>query len=235
MDIQINGAYGFDFSVYDGDDENYKAGLKMVAEKIVETGVTSYVSGGYLSRCDRRDAQFPLFTGLYQLSSYVTLSFVAPSISDPHNLAQTQEKSLYPKILSLLHPYTPPPPPSGPGGATLLGWHAEGPFLQLAKRGAHAPPFLLSAPDKMVSFERVYGERNLAVQEDWAMQVHGDAASAGAGVRIITAAPELEGVMDVVSELTKRGVVFSIGHRYALCSCTGWCSGADVCAASPRQ
>lgn len=41
LDIQINGAYGFDFSIYDGDDEAYRAGLKNVAEKIVETGVTS--------------------------------------------------------------------------------------------------------------------------------------------------------------------------------------------------
>jgi N-acetylglucosamine-6-phosphate deacetylase len=43
LDIQINGAYGFDFSIYEKDDEAYREGLKMVAEKIVETGVTSYV------------------------------------------------------------------------------------------------------------------------------------------------------------------------------------------------
>ena len=41
IDIQINGAYNFDFSVYEGDDEAYKAGLRTVAERIVETGVTS--------------------------------------------------------------------------------------------------------------------------------------------------------------------------------------------------
>ncbi len=39
LDIQINGAYGFDFSVYK-DDGSYVDGLKMVAERIVETGVT---------------------------------------------------------------------------------------------------------------------------------------------------------------------------------------------------
>jgi N-acetylglucosamine-6-phosphate deacetylase len=42
LDIQINGAYGFDFSVYQGNDEAYLTGLKSVTEKIVETGVTSY-------------------------------------------------------------------------------------------------------------------------------------------------------------------------------------------------
>ncbi len=44
MDIQINGAYGFDFSVYEDDPDAYRRGLSTVAEKIVETGVTSYVS-----------------------------------------------------------------------------------------------------------------------------------------------------------------------------------------------
>lgn len=33
------------------------------------------------------------------------------------------------------------------------------------------------------------------------------------GVRIITAAPEKEGVMEAIGDLTKRGVILSIGHR----------------------
>jgi len=41
LDLQLNGGYGFDFSVFDGDEEAYKQGLIMVAEKIIETGVTS--------------------------------------------------------------------------------------------------------------------------------------------------------------------------------------------------
>ena len=34
------------------------------------------------------------------------------------------------------------------------------------------------------------------------------------GVRIITAAPEISGVLDAVRDLGQRGIVFSIGHRY---------------------
>lgn len=34
------------------------------------------------------------------------------------------------------------------------------------------------------------------------------------GVRIITAAPEVAGVLDAVHEFDQRGIVFSIGHRY---------------------
>ena len=43
IDIQINGAYGFDFSVYEGDGQAYQSGLRNVAERIVETGVTAFV------------------------------------------------------------------------------------------------------------------------------------------------------------------------------------------------
>ncbi len=49
IDIQINGAYGFDFSVYEGDSDVYRRGLQIVSEKIVETGVTSYVDHPLLS------------------------------------------------------------------------------------------------------------------------------------------------------------------------------------------
>ncbi|EPS96629.1 hypothetical protein FOMPIDRAFT_88546 [Fomitopsis schrenkii] len=163
IDIQINGAYGFDFSVYEGDDEAYRTGLRNVAEKIIETGVTSLV----------------------------------PTII-------TQEKSLYPKLLHLLRPL------ATPTSATILGWHAEGPFIQMAKRGAHYPGFLIPAKNNFASFEEVYGAANLADQEDWLMAEGDDV-----GVRIITAAPEIEGVMPSIPELAKRGIVYSIGHSIA--------------------
>lgn len=120
------------------------------------------------------------------------------------NAYQTQEKSLYPKLLRLLKPF------STANSATLLGWHAEGPFLEYAKRGAHVPSFLLAAPDGIKSFEEVYGAENLADSEDWLMSSDGTRI----GVRMITAAPEIEGVMQSIGELDKRGIVFSIGHRY---------------------
>ncbi|KAJ3758236.1 carbohydrate esterase family 9 protein [Lentinula raphanica] len=154
IDIQINGAYGFDFSVFDGDDDAYKTSLQDVAERIVETG--------------------------------------------------TQERSLYPKILRLLRPF------ATPTSATVLGWHAEGPFIDMAKRGAHAHSFLVTAPEGMKSFEELYGAENLVDSEDWLMSNGADN-----GVRIITAAPEVTGVMSTVGELTKRGVIFSIGHSIA--------------------
>lgn len=120
-------------------------------------------------------------------------------------LPQTQEKSLYPKILDLLRPF------STATSANLLGWHAEGPFLDMAKRGAHAPPYLMTASEGFASLEKVYGADNLADAEDWLMSGPNEQT----GVRIITAAPEVPGVMEAISPLTQRGIVFSIGHSVA--------------------
>ncbi|KAF8511984.1 Metallo-dependent hydrolase [Gautieria morchelliformis] len=160
IDIQINGGYGFDFSIFHNEDAAaYEAGVRMVARKIVETGVTSLL----------------------------------PTII-------TQQRSLYPKLLQFLSPA------SHPRSATLLGWHAEGPFLQHEKRGAHMPGYLLSAPEGIASFEAVYGAAALC----------GDVPpGAGGGVRMITAAPEIEGVIPAMRELARRGVVCSIGHSIA--------------------
>lgn len=109
---------------------------------------------------------------------------------------------MYPKILSFLRPF------QTETSAAFLGWHAEGPFIEHSKRGVHADSFLLDAPDGMKTFEDVYGGDNLVHQEDWLMGNEQVAA-----VRIITAAPETTGVMDAMKNLSRRGIIFSIGHR----------------------
>jgi N-acetylglucosamine-6-phosphate deacetylase len=93
----------------------------------------------------------------------------------------------------------------------LLGWHVEGPFLHLAKRGAHSPPLIIPASDGFKTFESTYSPENLADAEDWLMG--GDIDEDTVGVRIITAAPEVEGVMEAISTASKRGICFNIGHR----------------------
>lgn len=121
--------------------------------------------------------------------------------------SQTQEKSLYPKLLDLLRPWSPP------NAAHLLGWHVEGPFLEMSKRGAHSPPLIIPASEGFKTFESIYGAENLAEAEEWFASVESEHDNAG--VRIITAAPEVEGVMEAVNEASKRGICFNIGHRYA--------------------
>jgi len=168
LDIQINGAYGFDFSVYDGDREKYEQGLDRIMERVVETGVTSLV----------------------------------PTII-------TQEKSLYPTLLGLLGPRT------KPGGANLIGWHAEGPFLQMAKRGAHDPKYIIEAKQGLSTFEEIYGSTALVPSHQLPITKTGWENPQATGVRIITVAPEVSGVREAIAELVSRGLTISIGHSVA--------------------
>jgi N-acetylglucosamine-6-phosphate deacetylase len=76
--------------------------------------------------------------------------------------------------------------------AHVVGVHAEGPFLAHARRGAHAPAHL-RAPDR-------------AFVAGW---------SRAGGLVAATLAPELPGALDVVADLTARGVVVWVGHTQA--------------------
>ncbi|KAL1405982.1 N-acetyl-glucosamine-6-phosphate deacetylase [Vanrija albida] len=156
IDVQINGAYGVDFSeLEDGaeGEDKYLAGLDKVAKRVVETGTTSFV----------------------------------PTII-------TQKEELYAKLLRLLRPR------STPASAHSLGYHAEGPFLHPERRGAHNNALLLTASARppIESFNKVYGP---GLDQP--------------GVKMITAAPDVEGVMECVENLVERGVTFSIGHSDA--------------------
>src|SRR5438477_554317 len=103
---------------------------------------------------------------------------------------KTQEKSFYPKLLRLLRPFR------SHRGANVLGWHAEGPFLEPAKRGAHASLLLRPAHEGFKSLEDVYGAENLVEAESWlhtapAGGKSGEDEGVDVGVRIVTAAPEI--------------------------------------------
>lgn len=85
---------------------------------------------------------------------------------------------------------------AGPGdsfrGATPLGLHLEGPFLNAGKKGAHNPAYLQ--------------EPALSAVAEWSPEQ---------GVRLVTLAPELQGASSLITELTARGVVVSAGHSLA--------------------
>ncbi|KAI0392293.1 carbohydrate esterase family 9 protein [Xylariaceae sp. FL0594] len=88
-------------------------------------------------------------------------------------------------------------------GAESVGAHVEGPFLSPTKNGIHNVDVLRQAQ----SFEDLvdcYGARNLQGDE------YGPAA-----VKMITAAPELGQMTSLIPELTRRGVIYSIGHSEA--------------------
>ncbi|KAH6647657.1 N-acetylglucosamine-6-phosphate deacetylase [Truncatella angustata] len=89
-------------------------------------------------------------------------------------------------------------------GAESLGAHVEGPFLNPGKNGIHNVDVLLQA-DSFDDLEECYGSSNINPDEHGSPPV----------IRMITAAPELGNMTSLIPELTRRGIVVSIGHSEA--------------------
>jgi N-acetylglucosamine-6-phosphate deacetylase len=79
-------------------------------------------------------------------------------------------------------------------GAKVLGVHLEGPFLNPEKRGAHPQEYLL--PLSLGEVKRVLG--------DFAEIV-----------KVITLAPELDSLGEVISYLHQQDIIVSLGHSQA--------------------
>jgi N-acetylglucosamine-6-phosphate deacetylase len=82
-------------------------------------------------------------------------------------------------------------PPSGPAVASPLGLHLEGPFLAPERKGAHDARHIVAPSSDVIE------------REGW---------SHGAGVALVTLAPELPGALGLVRTLVDRGVVVAAGH-----------------------
>lgn len=80
------------------------------------------------------------------------------------------------------------------GGASLLGIHLEGPFINPDERRAISP-------------DAVYAPSKMAI--DHIFEVTGDALA------MMTVAPEVDGAHEVISALVSKGAVASFGHSSA--------------------
>jgi N-acetylglucosamine-6-phosphate deacetylase len=80
------------------------------------------------------------------------------------------------------------------GGARVLGVHVEGPFIAPGRRGAHHEAWIIPPSPAAVA----------------------ELLAAGAGVvSLVTLAPEVDGGMAAVEQLTAAGVLVSVGHSDA--------------------
>ena len=140
IELQVNGAFGHDFTNDPGTIWTVGAGLPRY-------GVTAFLPTIITSPLDKVDAGRALMTG---------------------------------------------GAPAGYRGAIPLGLHAEGPFLNPKRKGAHNANYL-----RLPTLEAVEG---------WSPRT---------GVRLVTMAPELPGALDVIKALTARGIVVSVGHSDA--------------------
>lgn len=83
----------------------------------------------------------------------------------------------------------------GKSGATVLGVHAEGPFISVDKKGAHPANCIREFDDGFKTVEQVYGDIS--------------------NISIITLAPEKQRAPEMIAELVERGITVSLGHSIA--------------------
>ncbi len=140
IDLQINGAFGNDFT-------NEPGTIWEVASQLPRYGVTS---------------------------------FLPTIVSSPREMVVMAQDVICEGA------------PPGFKGATPLGLHLEGPFLNPAKRGAHNPTHL-RLPDTTEA-------------QSWRLD---------RGIRLVTLAPELPGAHEMIEMLVAQGIVVSAGHSLA--------------------
>jgi N-acetylglucosamine-6-phosphate deacetylase len=149
IDLQINGAFGHDFSSADEASEEM---LRKVARQLTSHGVTAF----------------------------------APTVVSSD--AETY-KTILPKYKRRAG--------SAKDGATILGIHIEGPFIDENKRGAHRTDFLRKSPHGIEDLLSCYGSFE--------------------NVCIITVAPEIPNMIEkVIPQLIEKyHLIVSIGHSVA--------------------
>ncbi|EWZ87931.1 N-acetylglucosamine-6-phosphate deacetylase [Fusarium oxysporum f. sp. lycopersici MN25] len=89
-------------------------------------------------------------------------------------------------------------------GAESLGAHCEGPFLSPTKNGVHNVDVLTQA-ESIEDIEQCYGRENITPRSDGAPMP----------IKMITAAPERGQMMNLIPEITSRGIIYSVGHTEA--------------------
>ncbi|KAK2014220.1 N-acetylglucosamine-6-phosphate deacetylase [Colletotrichum eremochloae] len=114
----------------------------------------------------------------------------------------SQRPELYQKALPHLGPSA--GSQAARDGAESLGAHVEGPFLNPSKNGVHNVDVLQEA-ETFNDLKNCYGADNI------------EPATNGATIpiKMITAAPERGNMTEIIPQLRKRGIIYSIGHSEA--------------------
>lgn len=109
----------------------------------------------------------------------------------------TTNPEVYKEVLPLLTPAA----GSAESGAEILGAHLDGPFISREKSGGHSTADIQDVVSVSV-MDATYGEGWRKV------------------TKVVALAPELAGAQDVIADLTKDGIIVSLGH-----SAASYCQG----------
>lgn len=192
IDLQLNGAYGVDFSgCVDDNDCTAAAGLCtddifQVANLLCQSGVTSFC---------------PTMVS----SSRETYRRVLPLIRRARREQQQHHQQNFDGNTFKI-------------GANILGMHLEGPFFDPLKRGAHDERHILSPSKGIDTVREVYGLSQVQENENDRIDYSNPMLT---DIDIITLAPELDGALNAIKSLTTHtsasdhNVVVSCGHTGA--------------------
>ncbi|XP_047003376.1 N-acetylglucosamine-6-phosphate deacetylase isoform X1 [Schistocerca americana] len=132
--------------------------------------------------CDFEDVEEGLRVVAKGILAHGVTSFCPTVVTSPAHV--------YDKVLPRLKKQA-----GGPKGATVLGVHVEGPFINPLKKGAHPEQFIKTFEKGFDSVLETYGCLD--------------------NVRIVTVAPELEKAPEVIEKFVERGITVSLGHSMA--------------------
>lgn len=196
LDLQINGAYGFDFSEDSADVEGYNERFRDVRRKLIATGTTSFLP--------TMTSQFP--ERYHQVSIPVDHDPCKRRPKSRHRITSHQN-------LPLLGPSRSRDPWDG---CESLGAHCEGPFFAHNRMGVHLPDAIHTsgATSEPEVVSKTYGRSNL-VAEGTSPSKTKEPGKIPSHVRMITMAPERPGALDTLRWLSSEGIVMSIGHMAA--------------------
>ncbi|EIW72457.1 hypothetical protein TREMEDRAFT_58621 [Tremella mesenterica DSM 1558] len=155
------------------------------------------INGGFGVDLSEFTSPIEYLTGLDKLSEELlrmgVTSYVPTVIS--------QKPEVYKKILPLLMERAGKSPKLGVLSATPLGFHVEGPFLAPLKKGCHPSENIAVVNEGLTDFENMYGSEAVAPNREM--------------VRIVTVAPDVQGVLPCIPELSERGITVALGHTNA--------------------
>lgn len=205
IDVQLNGAYGVDFSCVAGEEEGGKAltikDVLTVAQRLVATGTTSFCPTMVSSSSKTYQTAIKTIGKAREIQRTYRIGSHCPSGEEA---GEAEKGGVYFNE-----------------GANILGMHLEGPFFASSKKGAHDICNIISPLGGMTSVLETY----CLIDNDNEVDDGHDSEEERLTLNeidIVTLAPELPGAHEVIQSLTtgkrkrrRRPVIVSLGHTNA--------------------
>ena len=189
VDIQINGAFGVDFA--NPADVTLER-VAFVAERLLASGTVAFLPTLISSSSALYHDLIPRYEKIrLELDAMDAMTHAASNSRATQGGGAATPVALFDDSASLGSPLGRRPVPR----ARMLGLHLEGPFMNVAKKGAHKAEHMRAPAEGLAAAMGTYGSLG--------------------GVRLVTLAPELPGALATTGALAARGVLVSMGHTMA--------------------